>query len=183
MLSMLTRLRNCEVPWAISPTSSGITLIHEETDVSPKCRVVLGAGRLNSDGLTDLRRIELVFELAFFARATPHGDSQSPPDYGFEIIDDYDDDISLYLEWRHQKWITTGVCPDSGFYIAESSVWLASLDEFYRENCNHYLLDGRDGHVELLAAKYHWAEWILEEDNNRDWTEIWPLETAVDRSE
>ena len=180
---MVTSLRNCEVPWAISPTGSGLTLIHEETDVSPKCRVVLGAGRLTPDGRTDFRRIELVFELAYFTRTTPHDDSQSASDYGFSVIDEYGGDINTYLEWRKHEWRKTGVCPNPGFYIAESSDWLATVPDFFKQNCNHYLLDGRDGHVELIASQYRWSEWLIDEKTNREWSEIWPLDDAAYHSE
>lgn len=180
---MATTLRNCEVPWAISPTCSGVTLIHEETDVAPNCRVVLGAGRLNPDGLTDVRRIELVFELAYFTRTTPHDDSQSASDYGFNVVDEYNGDMNAYIHWCKQQWTKTGICPNSGFHVAERSDWLESVPEFYRQHCNHYLLDGRDGHVELLASKYRWAEWVVGENNNREWSEVWPLNTAVAQSE
>ena len=176
---MTTTLRNCEVPWSISPSSSGVTLIHEETDVEPLCRVVLGAGRLNSDGRTDLRRIEIVFELAYFTRTTPHSDYHGPSEYGFDVVDEYQG--NQHNEWRKQQWLETGICPDSGFYVADSSDWLESVPKFCKREFKHYLLDGRDGHVELLASKYRWAEWMPDE-NRLDWSEVWPLETAVHNS-
>ena len=179
---METSLRNCKVPWSISPSASGVTLIHEETDVAPNCRVVLGGGRLQQDGRTDWRRIELVFELAYFTRTTPHDDSASTSDYGFDVVDGYDGDMELYVQWRQRQWTETGLCPNSGFYIAESSDWLDSIPNRYRESCNHYLLDGGDGHVELLASNYRWAEWAVDENIQRAWSDRWPLEISLHQS-
>ncbi len=180
---MGTTLRNCRVPWSISPSGSGVTLIHEETDVSPKCRVVLAAGRLAPDGRTDWRRIELQFDLAYFARTTPHDDSQSPSDYGFHVADRYQGDMDLYLQWRKELWTDTGICPDSGFYVASQSDWLESVPDFYRQRCKHYLFDGRDGHVELLASQYRWTEWIVAENNKLEWSDVWPVVSAIYQSE
>ena len=52
---MKTILTPCRVPWTISPSMSGVTLTHSESDVEPECTVVCGAGRLNVDGLVDTR--------------------------------------------------------------------------------------------------------------------------------
>lgn len=179
---MRTTLRNCDVPWAISPTAGGITLIHEETDVSPQCRVVLGAGRLTSDGRTDLRRVEIVFEDAYFTRTAPHDDTSCPSSYGFEILNEYDGSADGYSNWRCEQWAESGICPDSGFYVAVLSDWIGAVPNMYRDNSNHYLLDGRDGHVELIASKYEWSEWTIDGNVSEPWSDVWPLESAVYRS-
>jgi len=76
-------------------------------------------------------------------------------------IDDYDPPRGIeYLDWREQKWRKNGFCPDPGFYSANPSAWLESLPDRFRQDASHYVIDGRDGYVELIAEGYEWKEWI-----------------------
>ncbi len=146
---------------------SGVTLVHRETDVEPECSVVFGGGRLRDEGGTDDRRIEITFKFCYFSRTGPHSDSEGVEAIDYEMAEKFDGPWQGYLEWRRKEWERTGMCPDSGFYVASQSAWLQSLPDFFRENYWHYVVDGRDGYVELIAKNFKWREWIWK-DCHRD---------------
>jgi hypothetical protein len=148
------------VPWSISPTESGLTLGHCETHVEPECSVVFGAGRLRDDDRTDLRRVELVFEGCYHARVGPHSDTENIEAIGYEIVQPFEFDPANYLWRRSRVWRESGFCPDSGFYVALESAWLAGLPDHFRLGSRHYVVDGRDGYVELIARRFRWREWL-----------------------
>lgn len=158
----------CRVPWAISPTTSGITLTHSESDSEPECTVVLGGGRLNVDGSTDDRRIELEFLHCYYARCGQHCDTEDIEAIGYKIASRYDGKMADYLDWRQKMWLSSGYCPDSGFYLAAQSAWLCSLPDEYQKAAHHYVLDGRDGYVELIARGFKWREWMWVESRRED---------------
>jgi hypothetical protein len=139
---------------------SALTLRHCETDVEPECSVVFGAGRLRDDDRTDSRRVELVFEGCYHARVGPHSDTESIEAIGYEIVDPLESDAANYLLRRSRLWRESGFCPDSGFYVALESAWLAGLPDRFRFGSRHYVVDGRDGYVELIARRFRWREWL-----------------------
>jgi hypothetical protein len=156
-----TILTPCLVPWAISPSGSGVTLTHSESDVEPECTVVFVAGRLGQDDRTDIRHVEIVFNQCYHARVGPHSDSEGVEALGY-VIDPPRPSAEDYLNWRVRHWRETGSCPDSGFYVAKRSAWLESLPNFFRPDFRHYVVDGRDGYVELIAREFKWREWEVE---------------------
>ncbi len=165
---METILVPCRVPWAISPTASGVTLIHTETDIAPVCEVVFGAGRLSESNKTDLRRVAITFSHCYYTRTGYHDDSVGVDSLGYRI--DYPEPlpkISDFLDWRNDRWRSEGICPTPGFFFAESSEWLASLPEQFQQDSQHYVIDGRDGYVEVIARGFEWREWIWK-DGLRD---------------
>jgi len=157
---MPTILTPCRVPWAISPTASAVTLVHSEDDVEPKCKIVLGGGRLTKGLRTDSRRIDITFKKCYHARLGPHHDSQTIEAIGYQIAESYTGDTNAYIDWRHRTWIETGNCPDSGFYVARQSEWIPTLPGFFQRGFQHYVVDGRDGYVELVATQFTWQEWM-----------------------
>jgi hypothetical protein len=123
--------------------------------------VVFDAGRLGNDGRTDWRRVELTFSHCYFARTGPHSDSESIEAIGYKIAGGYDGPMNeRYLDWRTEQWRKTEVCPYSGFYVARKSTWLSSLPDCFRKDSWHYVIDGRDGYVELIANGYKWREML-----------------------
>lgn len=158
-----TILKPCRVPWSISPTVSCLTLRHEEADSAPECSVVFGAGRLRDDDLTDSRRVELVFEECYYSRLSPHSDTESIKAIGYEVVEPFEFDTSDYLTRRSRVWRESGSCPNSGFYVARHSEWLAGLPDCFRETCRHYVVDGREGYIELIARRFKWREWLWDE--------------------
>src|SRR4051794_3063736 len=130
---MDTILKPCRVPWAISPSTSGVTLTHHETDIEPECIVVLGGGRLQKDDRTDDRRIEIAFRDCYYARTAPHPDTGGIEVLSYRVIQERPDPAAHYIAWRHDRWRATGVCPNPGFFVATQSNWLATLPREYRE--------------------------------------------------
>ncbi len=165
---METIMIPCRVPWSISRSMSGVTLTHGESDVEPDCLVVFGGGRINGDGLVDMRRIELTFRMCYFARLSPHEDTEGIEAIGYRMEPAYEGRMGDYLKWRSHKWTMTGLCPDSGFYFAAKSAWLASLPAFFHTNFRHYVVDGRDGYVELIASGFKWREWLWSDGHRED---------------
>src|SRR5690242_19474860 len=110
---METILTPCRVPWIISPSTSSVTLHHSESDVAPECVVVFGAWRFGGGGRKDNLRVEITFELCYYARVGPHSDTSGIEEIGyaiqFPIIGEWED----YFEWRDREWRRTGWCPNS----------------------------------------------------------------------
>lgn len=152
-------LRSIGVPWAISPSTSGVTLTHAETDMAPECTVVLGANRLSANGKLESCRVDIAFHLSYYAKVGRHEDSESIEAIGYKVIDAYDGDAESYIDWRQRTWQLTGKCPDPGFYVAEHSEWIETLPTSFRQDFRHYVIDGRDGYVELIAKSFSWKAW------------------------
>ena len=147
---------------------SGVTIVHSESPVKPECTVTLGANRLGTDGKTAMCRVEIRFELAYFARIGPHDDYVTVESIGYAIEPTFEGDVGDYLQWRLRHWKETGNSPDSGFYVARQSEWLATVPELFRQNARHYVVDGRDGYVEVIACRYHWRKWLWEFGQRED---------------
>jgi len=162
-----TILTPCHVPWAISPSTSGVTLMHGESDVEPECVVAFGAGRLRADGRTDSRRVVVAFERCYYARVGPHSDTESVETIGYAIDRPIECEPARYLDWRARRWRETGRCPDPGFYVAKQSAWLEGLPGHFRPDFKQYVVDGRDGYVELIARRFRWREWLWD-DGHRE---------------
>jgi len=62
-----------------------------------------------------------------------------------------------------RQWRVTGNCPNPGFYVAKQSAWLESMPDFFRRDFRHYVVEGRDGYVELIARNFKWREWLWTE--------------------
>ena len=149
-------LKPYQVPWMISPSMSGVTLIHGESDTSPECRVIFGAGRLQATDLIDSRCIELTFENCAHARVSPKHDDYGLDREGFNLIDDGSPSGVAYLKWLPSQWRQLGYCPRSGFWVALSSPW---LNELRINGSHHYVVAGRNGYVEVIASSFSWREW------------------------
>ncbi len=71
----------------------------------------------------------------------------------FKIIDVKNSDIDDYNFWLNNQY-----CIDSGFYKVEKSKWLNEMKSIYdpNENLNlkHFLIEGYDSYVEILAKNY-----------------------------
>lgn len=164
---MATVLVPCRVPWVISSSMSGVTVMHSESDVEPECSVVFGAGRLTEDARIDSRRVELAFKLCYYIRTGPHDDSRTFETIGYTV------QVPVVLpicDWHNQwalAWRTLGYCPDSSFYVAQQSDWITALPTRFQKNVRHYVVDGRDGYVELIAQSFKWREWLWK-DSQRE---------------
>lgn len=143
----------CRVPWAISPSGSGVTLQHAESDGG--CKVLVGAGGIHWEGLL----VEITFEFCYYTRTAPHPDSEGIEAIGYQVDPCFKGSLADYRDWRKEQWVKTGYCPDSGFFVARQSPWLQSVPDVYQKKCRHYVVYGRDGHVELIAKCFQWRAW------------------------
>jgi len=165
---MKTIFTPCQVPWAISPSMSGLTLIHTETGVEPECTAVFGGGRLDNNGFVDSRRIEIEFVECYYTRTGPLDDDQDIESIDYTTNSAFTGNMDEYLDWRSREWQQKGVCPDSGFYVTNQSPWLSMLPTYFHDSFFHYLLTGRDGYVEVIARRYGWKEWLWINGNRED---------------
>jgi len=157
-MDKVTALTPCRVPWSISATGSGLSLAHTETDIAPECSVRLGANWLTGAGSLDSREVEIVFEGCYYARVAPKSDDFDIEEAGFTIVKSKGMNSQKTVEWPPSEWVQTGICPDSGFYYATESDWMASRPIVFRRDCRHFVLSGRDGYVELIARSFKWRE-------------------------
>lgn len=157
----------CRVPWRVWPW--GLDLSHSDTDVVPECSVEFGA-RVLHDG-RDYGELWVVveFELAGFASAKPHRDDEELADVsGYEIPVRRREYSESMRQAEEEAWLSTGICPEPHFYFSTDSTWLRSERESwaYRQrgriepgDAIHFVLNGRDGYVEVIAAGYAWRAW------------------------
>lgn len=136
----------------VSP-SGGLELRHMETDVASECSVRFPAGRINADGKLDQRFVVVSFTGGAFARVQWHDDTS-----GVECLG-YGSPKLAVDEWPMlDTWTIGDVCPDPMFYLVLHSTWIPELPSHFARH-RHYILDGRDGCVEIVAESYHWCEW------------------------
>ena len=158
---MQTILSPCRVPWMISPSGSGVTLTHSESGIKPECSVGFWAFRKSETDTTGSHRISIAFEDCYYARVGHHEDSESVEGIGYLLeLECNLRDVFAFMKWVEQTWIASGFCPQSGFYYAKESEWLASLPSNFQKHARHYVIDGRDGYVEVIASRFTWQEWL-----------------------
>ena len=137
---------------------------HTETDVEPICTVVLCSHRMTDEW--GQRRVAVDFNACYYSRTCPL-DGGGVDRIGYEV-ESSRDGAEDYLVWFDREWRATGLYPNSGFYVARESEWLSSPPERYRDGYKHYVLEGRDGFVELVARRFKWREWIWKEGRRED---------------
>jgi hypothetical protein len=157
----------CTLPWRVWPW--GLTLRHCHTDVSPECSVECGALLPRPSPPYEELWIKVDFQCAAFATAKPHRDDEDLLD-----VSDYDivprRRVGDYASWRDDQaeWLRTGLCPDPGVYFSTDTGWLDAerpswvsrqRGDVQPEEAVHFLLDGRDGYIEILASRFTWRAW------------------------
>jgi hypothetical protein len=130
--------------------------------------------------------VRVEFESAAFASAKPHRDDEELAEVtGYDIVPRRKEpevglsgglrevlrataDVANRREQEQKRWIETGACPDPGFYFSMDSGWLEAERNSWaaRQRTSHgpgdgvhFLLDGRDGYVEILASGFSWQAW------------------------
>jgi hypothetical protein len=156
----------CTLPWRIWPW--GITLSHSDSDITPECSVEFGAMFVRPTLRYEELWTKVLFEEAAFASASPHRDDESVIDVSnYDIVPRRDDRPGRW-ELKKSEWLQTGTCPDPRFYYSTDSTWLANERSSWAsrqrtsrrpEEAVHFLLDGRDGYVEILASGFSWRAW------------------------
>jgi hypothetical protein len=165
---MSNTFRVCTLPWAIWPW--GIRLTHSDTDMRPECSVEFGAMLPRPTPPYEELWVKVEFELAAFASARPHRDDEDLDDVsGYDIVPRRRDESSGQRPYRDTAdWLRTGCCPDPSFYFSIDSRWLETERRSWAarqrtsrapEDAVHFLLDGRDGYVEIVASGFTWQAW------------------------
>ena len=149
-------LRPCQVPWMVSPSMSSLTLVHAESDVEHKCSVVFGGGRLTATGQIDTRRIEVAFHGCERSGLALLPDDAGVEHRGYELRSEGRSvAMADYPQWLISRWQASGSCPDSGLWVSTSSPAHALSNR-----SKLYVLAGRNGYAEIVAAGFSWREWI-----------------------
>jgi hypothetical protein len=162
---MSDKFHACTLPWSIG--SWGLHLNHSDTDLLPECSVEFGAMMVRPAPPYEELWVRVEFELGAFASAIPHRDDEDLLDVsGYDIVPRRAG-LSSY-EHQQAVWLQAGLCPDPNFYFSTDSKWLTaergSWAARQRTNCPpedaiHFLLDGRDGFIEVLASGFTWRAW------------------------
>jgi hypothetical protein len=181
---MSNTFRVCRLPWSIWPW--GISLTHSDTDTRPECSVEFGGMLPRPTPPYEELWVRVEFESAAFASAKPHRDDEELAEVtGYDIVPRRKEpevglsgglrevlrataDVANRREQEQKRWIETGACPDPGFYFSMDSGWLEAERNSWaaRQRTSHgpgdgvhFLLDGRDGYVEILASGFSWQAW------------------------
>lgn len=111
---------------------------------------------VSNDGTTAL--VTMTFKHGLWVRMTPAFSDESVLD-----PDEFDDSLIPYaaseqdpekwLEDFGSLWLKSGNCPDPGVYIVEQSNWNPSG---LHNDFTHYLIEGHDSYVEVLAKGISW---------------------------
>jgi hypothetical protein len=155
----------CTLPWSIWPW--GLSLTHGDTDTLPECSVEFGVQVVQPSPPYEQLWVRVEFDLAAFASAKPHRDDEDLLDVtGYDIVP-RSNESATYQEQR-DEWLRTGVCPDPGFYFSTDTKWIKAEQRSWAtrqrrdlrpQEVVHFLLDGRDGYIEILAAGFTWRAW------------------------
>jgi hypothetical protein len=164
---MSETFNRCTLPWRIWPW--GISLRHSDSDMVPECSVEFGAMIVRPTPPYEELWVKVDFELAAFASAKPHRDDEELREVsGYDIIPRRNDHSPGAWQRQEKEWLGSGVCSDPGFYFSTNSRWLelerdswAARQRTSRraDEAIHFLLDGRDGYLEILAAGFTWRAW------------------------
>ena len=157
----------CSLPWAIWPW--GLTLAHSDNDTVPDCSVEFGVQVVRPSPPYEQLWVRVEFELAAFASAKPHRDDEDLLDVtGYDIVLRRGHGGFATYQDQQEEWLRTGLCPDPGFYFSADTKWLDAERRSWAarqradlrpEEAVHFLLDGRDGYIEILASGFTWRAW------------------------
>lgn len=157
----------CSLPWSIWPW--GLSLAHSDTDVGPECSVEFGGMFVKPTRPFKELWVRVDFTLAAFVMAKPHRDDEELSDVtGYDIVPRRAPFTLESYERTNSEWLESGVCPDPKFYFSTSSEWLEAVRQRWAarqrtshptDKAVHFLLDGRDGYVEVIAAGFSWRAW------------------------
>ncbi|WP_068267563.1 hypothetical protein [Rubripirellula obstinata] len=97
--------------------------------------------------------MRITFGGAAFVRVHWHDDTT-----GVECLG-YGPPNSTFETWPVlDTWTIGDFCPDPLFYRVIDSAWTPTLPSGFTRH-SHFVVDGRDGCIELVAECYTWCEW------------------------
>jgi hypothetical protein len=113
--------------------------------------------------------VRVDFELAAFVSTKPHRDDESVAEVsGYDSVPERRPGGYAALQQEEAEWLRTGTCPDPSFYFSGASSWLETVRHSWAarqrtsrrpEDAVHFLLDGRDGYIEMIASGFSWRAW------------------------
>lgn len=158
---------SCPLPWSIWPW--GLKLTHSDTDLAPECSVEFGVQVVRATSRYRELWVKVEFELAAFVVAKPHRDDEELTQVsGYDIVARREPSSEQHRQRAESEWLRTGVCSDPGFYSSTNSTWLEQVRQPWAErqrtrrsadDAVHFLLNGRDGFLEIIAAGFTWQAW------------------------
>jgi hypothetical protein len=157
----------CTLPWSIWPW--GLTLTHSDSDELPECSVEFGAMIVRPTFPYEELWVRVDFAHAAFASTKPHRDDEDLVDVSaYHIVPKRRAGGYAGFQRNQAEWLRAGTCPDPSFYFSADSRWLQSERHSWAarqrmsrrpEDAVHFLLDGRDGYIEILASGFSWRAW------------------------
>lgn len=159
------------LPWAVSPTADP-----DLTATASGLCLHLGVGygplaqEMEGDWSWRPTLVEFRGVMAFaWGRMPEAGERPSPSErYGRGQIPFEDDETSCGpgRERYRERWLRTGMAPDSGIYQVRGAEWLWTV-EADRQRFHHFVVEGHDHYVEVLAASVYWKD----DSEVGDWTQ------------
>lgn len=132
------------VPWAISPSISGVRLAAREDGDA-----VIDANVYSASAQLPAERVRITLVGGQWIRTEPVIDDGSEMHLGR-----FDRSLIAEVPWSH-----SGTCGDPRVYRVTGSWWLREVGA-ERFGCCHFVIAGRELWLEVLARRLHW-EWLL----------------------
>jgi hypothetical protein len=154
------KLNIVELPWKISPSISDFRIeIVENGDAAISAEAAVLPQHNPLTEALENRRVVMVFSGGQWVWTRPaFSDSTVIPPHLFEGYDDGylpGQSINEFLLESRKKWVASGLCPRPGVYRVENSVWLEE-ENASRFGCRHYVLEGHDMWIEVIAKSFEW---------------------------
>lgn len=179
----MQKLRPIKVPWQVSPSTPCLRLFASETS-EEHTQVTFSAHfalrekptKINQIGfesaaiesnpyLSESKKtdshslVKVEFNRGLWSRLSPAFSDRevlNPAEFDDSLLSGSSPqvDVQRWLADFQSSWIKTGYCPDPGIYLVEESDWCQRVSS----KLNHYLIEGHDSYVEVLAEGYSWRE-------------------------
>lgn len=148
------------VPWMVERAVSGIHVLTTEnghTLTTFNVTLIDGVDPRGSPD-SDPARVEVSFADGQWVRTAPsHSDTQGLDRGSFDesMLPLHGVPVDRYLDTLDELWRRSQRCPESHFYEVKDSIWLAETGAD-RLGCHHYIVEGHDLCVEVLASAWSW---------------------------
>lgn len=147
------RLVAVPVPWMISPSVPELKVsVVENGDAIVEADVTA----VRDGSSAEHAGVEITFRAGQWVRTYPASSDTETFPTGLFDSDVYQTPPGEegFRSFR-ELWATTGCCPTPGFYEVLDSRWLVEMDAA-RFGCRHFVLEGHDMWLELLALDFAW---------------------------
>lgn len=184
-LSKIPKLVAMKIPWSIAPSTPCLRLIANENGEVKIILVaffkanekyantqIVGHDKILVREKPDInnqidyekslyQQIEITCTKSFWSKMSPaYSEGQVIEESKFDwsgvegrIRDGVDP--AKWLKEFQEKWVTTGICPDPGFYEVINSGWLQETDAI-KYGLKHFLIVGEDSYIEIICDEWSW---------------------------